>query len=66
MIYLRSGCVSPLLNRIGSSIERSLFIDTQLDSGFELFCGIELVFKLSKIKTSRLINVVQFYRNILS
>jgi len=42
VIYLRSGCASPLLNNIGSSIEWSLFTDTQLDSGFELFCWTEL------------------------
>jgi len=50
MIYLRSDCVSPLLNAYGGSIERSLFTDTQLDSGFCLFCWTELVSKLSKIK----------------
>jgi len=41
VIYLRSGCVSPLLNHIGWSIDQSLFTDTQLD-GFELFCWTEL------------------------
>jgi len=42
MIYLRSGRVSPLLKSIGGVIEWSLFTDTQLDSGFELFCWTEL------------------------
>jgi len=34
--------VSPLLSVIGIFIEALLFLDTQLDSGFELFCWTEL------------------------
>jgi len=46
MIYLRS-------DFRGCSIERPLFTDTQLDSGFEVFCWTDLGLELSKTKQKK-------------